>query len=494
MNPMLICDFYKVCHMEQYPKGTQLIHSTWTPRFSITGKFEEVAVFGIQAFIKEWLIDYFNENFFKAPIEDIISDYVRTVRYSLGRVNPETEHIRKLHALGYLPLKVMALKEGTLSSMGVPILTIENTMPEYFWLTNYLETLISTELWMATTSATTSYEYKKIMNRYKNLTGDTSDDGTQVDTMCHNFSMRGMSGVDAGSKSGAAHLIAFCGTDTIPAIYWLEKYYNANIEKELVGCSIPSTEHSVMTAYGSDKELESLRLLMTEVYPDGMFSVVVDSWDFWKVIREYLPILKETIMGREGKVIIRPDSGIPEDILCGTVRTLEGATTPEERGLIQCLWDIFGGTVNDQGYKVLDGHIGAIYGDSITTERAEEILERLKDKGFAYNNIVFGVGSYSFQYQTRDTLGFAMKSTYAVINGVEKLLCKNPKTDTGKRSQRGRVCVYEEGGRTKYEDGLYAKDLEKREKNLLETVFFNGALMREQSLKEIRERLKSYTR
>jgi nicotinamide phosphoribosyltransferase len=201
--------------------------------------------------------------------------------------------------------------------------------------------------------------------------------------------MRGMASLDASKASGAGHLLSFVGTDTIPAIFYHEEFYNANVEKELVGTSISATEHSVMCSYGQTDEFELFKHLMTDVYPTGFFSVVSDTWDFWKVVGEYLPALKETILNRDGRVVIRPDSGDPVDIVCGTP---DGKTELERKGLIEALWDIFGGTVSEQGYKVLDTHIGAIYGDSMNLERITQICEKLKAKGFASTNIVFGIG------------------------------------------------------------------------------------------------------
>ena len=296
-----------------------------------------------------------------------------------------------------------------------------------------------------------------------------------------------MGSLESSTTSGAGHLLSFAGTDTIPAIAFHEEYYNANIEKELVGASIPATEHSVMCSYGDENEFELFAHLINNVYPNGLFSVVSDTWDFWKVVTEYLPLLKDNIMARDGKVVIRPDSGDPVKIVIGDEN---GKTVAERLGLIEILWNIFGGTVTDKGYKVLDSHIGAIYGDSITLERAEAILEGLKAKGFASTNIVFGIGSYTYQYNTRDTLGFAMKATHVKVNGEERLIFKNPKTDDGtKKSLRGRVAVVEKNGELVAVDGLTIDSYYDCGFDLadqLETVFKNGELKREQSLPEIR--------
>lgn len=483
----LLCDFYKVSHKDQYPAGTEVIYSTWTPRSNkYFPQADKVVSFGIQAFIKKYLINFFNENFFKRDKEEVVKEYKRVLKFTLGVENPDATHIEELHDLGYLPIKIKAIDEGTLVPIKVPMLTIENTNPKFFWITNYLETIMSNEIWLPMTSATIAHTYRKLLDKYALKTvGDTEGVAFQG----HDFSMRGMGAFEASKASGAGHLLSFVGTDTIPSILYHEEFYNADMEKELVGTSIPATEHSVMCSYGQTNELDLFKHLIKEVYPTGFFSVVSDTWDFWKVVGEYLPSLKEDILNRDGRVVIRPDSGDPVDIICGTE---SGKTELERKGLIEALWDIFGGTVTEKGYKLLDTHIGAIYGDSITLERARQIVEKLEAKGFASLNVVFGIGSFTYQYNTRDTFGFAMKATYAVVNGEERMLFKDPKTDDGtKKSQRGRVAVLKDDH---YEmavvDGLTLTSYKKLEEvDMLKTVFENGKLVRETSLNEIRWRL-----
>ena len=315
-----------------------------------------------------------------------------------------------------------------------------------------------------------------------------------------------MSSEQSGMASGMGHLTSFQGTDTIPAIFGVNKYYHAPLDFT-TGASISATEHSVMCSYGQADELELFKHLLVDVYPTGLFSVVSDTWDFWKVVTEYLPALKDIIMTRDGKLVVRPDSGDPVDIVTGTK---VNGTTPEEKGLIECLWDTFGGTVNEQGYKVLDSHIGAIYGDSINLERATAISKRLEAKGFATTNIVFGIGSFSYQYHTRDTFGFAVKATAATVNDEERMLFKDPKTDDGtKRSQRGRIVVArktdilaenpdfdfstltgdQSNNNLLWKDGLYEAEAYYSNWNALRPVFEDGQLLVDDSLLEIRERL-----
>lgn len=483
LNPMLLADFYKLSHRAAYPKGMEMCYSTWTPRGSRIKGIDKVVAWGFQGFIQNYLIDFFDQCFFDANIEEICSDYRRIVTNTLGDPNPDTSHIEALHELGYLPLEIKAVAEGTLVPLRVPMLTVQNTDPRFFWLTNYLETLMSCELWLPSTSATIAHAYKKLLTRYAMETA--GDDGF-VQFQGHDFSMRGMGALGASLTSGTGHLLSFVGTDTIPAIQYLEEFYGANVKKELVGCSVPATEHSVMCSYGQD-ELASYKHLMNEVYPKGILSIVSDTWDFFGVLNNVVTALKPDILARDGKVVIRPDSGDPVKIVCGDP---EGKTESERKGAIEILWDIFGGTSTPMGYKQLDPHIGLIYGDAITLERCEAICAGLRAKGFASTNMVFGIGSYTYQYNTRDTFGFALKSTLCQINGDQKMIFKAPKTDDGtKVSQKGRVAVLMEEGKLRYIDGLFLEN--KVEGDLLQTVFKDGKAVGRQVFSDCRARLKN---
>lgn len=483
--PLLLCDFYKLSHRAQYPKGTEVVYSTWTPRKSLMPGINGAVAFGFQSFVQETLVEYFNREFFQRDINEITAEYTRLVKHTLFVDTVDVSHLEALHKLGYLPIRMKAVPEGTLVPLNTPMLTLENTKPEFFWLTNFLETMMSSELWQSSTSATISRDYKRILTKFAMETNGNAD---HVPFQAHDFSFRGMVGIDGATKSGAAHLTSFVGTDTIPAISFLERHYGANVEKELVGTSIPATEHSVMCAHGHD-ERESFRKLIQEIYPAGFVSIVSDTWDFWNVIENVIPSLKEEILARDGKVVIRPDSGNPVKIIVGDEN---GATELERKGLVEALWDIFGGEVNELGYKVLDPHIGAIYGDSITRERAEQILQGLKDKGFAASNIVFGVGSFSFQFTTRDSLGFAMKATWTLRSDGEFMIFKAPKTDASKNSQRGRVVVFEEDGEIKFRDGLTLEteaEFVQTVTPLFQTIFEDGQVQNLTTLNEVRERV-----
>lgn len=539
MNPLLLVDSYKIHHNRMYPDGMTKLYSNLTPRKSRIQGVDKVVVFGIQHFVLEYLIKKFNDDFFnphkiveidtkeanpfygeknerptifkyervKTSKEDIISEYKRHCQV-------DTKHIEDLYDLGYLPIEIKALKEGSLCPIGIPLLTITNTHPKFAWLVNYLETLISCSLWQPITSATIANEYKKILNKYAiETTGNT--DGVQWQG--HDFSMRGMSSPDSAILSGMGHLLSFTGTDTIPAIYQLEKSYKAS---GLIGASVPASEHSVLCMGTKENQLDTL-LRHIKIYPDGILSEVMDTWDLTQVVKPYSDGLlfqaKDAIMSRNGKVVIRPDScpkgRTPADIICGhddklTDREME-AYYPEfyNKGLIQCLWEIFGGTVNNKGYKVLDCHIGGLYGDSITLQEAEQIMIRLKKKGFVttIENIVLGIGSMTYtggettenkQYWvTRDLFGFAVKATYGEITHEDETverreIFKDPITDDGtKKSKTGLLRV---NGSDLVVTGCDDKcSWQEEQEGLLQPVFKDGKLLNETTLTEIRERLQA---
>jgi nicotinamide phosphoribosyltransferase len=472
------------------------VYSNFTPRSAhhapVLDTFDNrVVFFGLQGFIQSFLIDDWNEHFFKLPKETAIAEYKRVMDNALGKDSIPTDHLEQLHDLDYLPIEIKALPEGSRVNLKVPMFTITNTLPEFFWLPNYLETALSAGVWKSCTTATIAYEYKKLLTAAAIRTGAPL---AGVPFQAHDFSYRGMSGVEDGPQAGAGHLTSFVGTDTVAAIAYLEDYYGANSDNELVGCSVPATEHSVMCMGTKEDEVETFRRLIEDLYPTGIVSIVSDTWDFWQVITEFTVQLKQKILDRVpnatgmAKVVFRPDSGDPVKIICGDPDAPAGS--PAHKGAVECLWDIFGGTVTNNGFKVLHERVGLIYGDSITLQRADTILNQLADKGFASNNVVFGVGSYTYQYVTRDSFGFAMKATYGEINGEPREIYKEPKTDDGtKKSARGLLRV---DSAWNAEDGfvLHDQQTEAEEQNgLLRTVFYNGGAFRHQSLKEIRERL-----
>jgi nicotinamide phosphoribosyltransferase len=414
----------------------------------------------------------------------------------------DVSHFEALHDLGYLPIHIKAIEEGTLVPIKVPVLTIYNTHPDFYWVTNYLETIISNLLWKPMTSATIAHTYRKVLTKWQEKTD--AERGWFIDWQGHDFSMRGMDSVDAVISSGLGHLTSFSGTDSLPTLYGARKYYG---ETGFVGGSVNATEHSVMCAGGSDDEVGTFRRLI-ETYPTGILSVVSDTWDLWKVCTEHVVTLKDEIMARDGKLVIRPDSGDPVDILCGThwdesILPIphRHKLLPHEKGVIELLWDVFGGTINEQGYKVLDSHIGAIYGDSITIDRANEICKRLEAKGFASTNVVLGIGSFTYQFNTRDTFGFAMKATYVEVNKPKfngdfnpegREIFKDPITDDGtKKSATGLLKVVWDPFQESYR--LLDKqtwEYENLDNNQLKTIYEDGNFHNITTLTEIKNRLK----
>ena len=483
MNPLLYTDGYKVDHRRQYPDKTTLVYSNWTPRMSRINNVDEVVFFGLQYFIKKYMIEDFNTNFFNQPKDEVCKKYQRRINNYLGENNVGIKHIENLHDLGYLPMIIKGLPEGVSVPIRVPMLTIYNTKAEFFWLTNYFETLLSTTLWLPCNSATIAKQYRKILDEYAQETSSTPE---FVDWQGHDFSMRGMGGLEAAIISSAGHLLSFTGTDTIPSIDFFEDYYNANSDLDLIGGSVAATEHSVMCMGTNTGEQDTFKRLITEVYPNGIVSIVSDTWDLWKVLTQYLPNLKEDVLARNGKVVIRPDSGNPADIICGNPN---GKTEEERKGVIQLLWDIFGGTTNSKGYKELDSHIGAIYGDSITIDRATDICERLKQNRFASTNVVLGIGSFTYQYNTRDTFGFAMKATYGEVNGEAREIYKNPITDDGtKKSAKGLIKIEKQKGSYVLVDQV---SWEEEQKGELKEVFKDGKLLIDDTLANIRKRIRN---
>jgi nicotinamide phosphoribosyltransferase len=451
---------------------------------------------------------------------------------------------------------IVALPEGTEYPIGVPCMMIWNTKDEFFWVTNYLETILSTSIWGMCTSATTAHQYKKLLVKFAMETVGNTD---FVQWQGHDFSFRGMFGMEAACMSGASHLFSFTGTDTIPAIDFLEQYYGANCEKELIGGSVAATEHSVacttilnfvekirienagtihQVIIEDDlmnlADIEYVKHLITEIYPTGIVSIVSDSFDYWNTITKTSLALKEAILNRDGKVVFRPDTGDPVKVVCGyksvrlekdwdnedmvialklqaEVVEVEGKyyliipsdklgegryelgdeiTQNEVKGSIECLWEVFGGTITEKGYKLLDSHVGLIYGDSITLDRANQICSQLQNKGFASINIVFGIGSFTYQYVTRDTDGYAVKATFAVIDGKDTEIYKSPKGAAFKRSAKGLTAVFkDENGEFYLKDGATWEEVLNCEFVL---IYKDGQVYKTYTLQEVRDNLAKY--
>lgn len=482
-NMMLLQDFYKISHEKNmYPNGLNKLYATWTPRSNQHfPESQNVVFWGLQGFIKKYLLEWFDEYFFSRPLDDVLIEY-RTYIHKTFDSEAPVGHIADLHQLGYLPLEIAALPEGSLVPYKVPCVVVTNTLPNFAWLVNFLETLFSCNMWLPSTTSTTAYLARKINEYYLDKTSDKGD--SWKNSGVGDFSFRGMAGLDAAILSGAAFLTSFTKTSTIPAIKYLCDYYNADINKEIIGEWSASVEHSCTSInYAVDHNEETFFLKMVQsLYPHKSFSFVADTynyWNFFDIIKKY----KEDIKKHKVCIRIRPDSGDPEKILCGDPN---GETEREQKGSLQLLWEIMGGTINSKGYKVLDPSIGLVYGDSITLQSHESICRHMADMGFAVENVVFGYGSYSMQYRTRDSQGWAYKITYAEINGQPVQVYKNPITSRGlKKSQKGMCFVTSNYA---LQDGYDCHSIPKKG-NLLHPVFRNGKLLNETTLSEIRNRL-----
>ncbi len=480
INPMLLIDFYKAVHAEMLPKDITKSVSYFTPRMSRVKMWDKVVMFGLQGFIKTYLIDYFNENFFERPFDEVMGEYSRIMDAALGKDAYKLEKIEKLHKLGYLPIEVISLPEGARVPMQVPMFGITNTHEDFAWLPQSLESLISAESWHPMLAATVGATYRDIVNKYYEL---TCDDNIPKAKALGAFDFRGEECTESAIKAGAGWCLSFLNTATVPTIPYLEQYYNCDCTKEPVAYGSPSTEHSVMCSnYAIDgDEITLIRRLLTEIYPNTSFSAVLDSYDYWNIIDNVLPQLKDEIMTHNGCMLMRGDSGDCVEVVTKTVFKL---------------WETFGGTVNSKGYKVLDSHVKAIYGDSITIQRCEEIYKILMENGFACSNVALGVGSFSMQCVeeegilkpfTRDTFSSCIKATYCEIAGQPYPIFKNPKDGGFKKSQKG-CCVVklDENGNYIYKDEYTWAEAVNDTENQLVTVFMDGKMVKEQSLAEIR--------
>jgi len=509
-STLYFTDGYKVGHKAMLAQGTTKLYGTWIPRSTKHAPkgITKIVSFGQQLAMR-WLHDEFSENFFQQTKEDALA-FSKDMSMYLG-MEYDGSHFQALYDLGYLPIRVKALKEGIETNPNVPHMTFINTVDGFAWLTLYLETIISSLAWKPSTSATIALAYRR--NLIKWVTKTDPSNLWLVDFLAHDFSARGLSPWDMLS-SGLGHATSFRGSDTLVVIPGARYFYNEPKDSVAIN-SVNASEHSVSTTkiftVGEQKMLSD----WMKIFPKGILSVVADTFDLWKLITEYLPALKDEIMARDGKLVIRPDSGDTVDIICGkymydnvdhwnrmTETDNRVKYKPEDKGVIELLWDIFGGTVNEQGYKVLDPHIGAIYGDSITLDRQTQIYERLAAKGFAATNIVLGVGSFTYQYNTRDTFGFAAKGAwFEVVDAVGDSygydIYKDPITDDGtKKSLKGLVSVRQvltpdSMGRYHFSGYEVLTQCTPQEEGVgeLHVIYQNGEFHNQQSLTEIRERI-----
>jgi nicotinamide phosphoribosyltransferase len=476
-------DGYKIGHPAMLAPGTSRLYGTWIPRSlkHAPKGVKKILSAGHQLAVR-WLHDEWTENFFNQPFEAAES-FGKDMSMYLG-MEYNAQHFYDLHKLGYLPLRVKALPEGIETDPNIPHMTFINTVDGFGWFTLFNETILSSLAWKPSTSATIALQYRRKAVEWVMKTDPAN--AWLIPFMCHDFSARGLSPWDM-LASGLGHAMSFRGSDTLVVIPAARYFYNEPMNEVCIN-SVNASEHSVSTTKIFTVGEQQMIADWLQIFPKGILSIVSDTFDLWKLITEYLPANKEAIMARDGKLVIRPDSGDPVDIICGkldpvhyltdkqefdeffssieeyedeilcwkdkyyTVNGVEefireygsesfydslsinnfkelvnghriGILIPtkkpvigsinETKGVIELLWDIFGGTINDQGYKVLDPHIGAIYGDSITLDRQIEIYERLAAKGFAATNIVLGIGSFTYQYNTRDTFGFLKQNMIA---------------------------------------------------------------------------------
>ena len=477
---MLFSDTYKHTHPRMYPNNQEILVSYLVARKNMSKAFPKMVFKGLQPFLIDYLIDGFNKQFFDLPLDYVENAYKHYMDVQIGVENTEWPRIEALHKLGYLPLEIRALPEGTIVNMGIPVVEMVNTHPDFAWVVQWVECILQAELWAPCAYATVGKAYHDLAEKYYSETTDGADPFMAM----ADFGMRGMSCIEDSIRASAGWLLSFNKTSTIPALPYIDQYYAAHCAKNGIGKGAVSTEHSVMGAnFAIDgDEITFVKRLLTELYPNTSFSMVSDTYDYWNMVENIIPACKEEILTHNGKLLIRPDSG---DMVEITIRTIE------------TLWKEFGGTINSKGYKELNPHIGLIYGDGCTLNRVHTIYEELKKLGYAANNVVFGVGAFCFHALfddednmtviTRDTFGMAMKATFGVFGDKKLFIFKDPKTDKDnlKKSHKGCCRVYEQDGELKCEDEL----LEMSNDTLLETVFKNGELVKFHSFMDIRKRM-----
>ena len=451
-NIILLTDSYKVSHYQQYPKGTSQIYSYFESR---GGKFEDVTFFGLQFLLKEYLA---GEVVSQAKIDRAAKLF--TAHFGNEKLFNKAgwEYILHQHQ-GRLPIRIKAVPEGKVIPVHNVMMTVENTDPNCFWLTNFLETLLL-QLWYPCTVATISREVRKVILQYLSATGDPST----IDFKLHDFGFRGVSSVDSAGIGGASHLINFMGTDTVAALTFIQEYYGN--QDDMFGFSIPAAEHSTITSWGQSQEVAAYQNML-EQYPEGLVAVVSDSYDIYNACEKlWGEVLKNQILGRKGTLVVRPDSGEPKDVVLKVA---------------EILGEKIGFAVNEKGYKVLNPNIRIIQGDGVNYESIGDILENLKNHGWSADNVAFGMGGALLQKVNRDTQKFAFKCSSATVNGEDRVVFKDPITDHGKISKKGRLkLVYEN---QKYQ----TRNLEESGDDVLETIFENGEILQEITFSQVKE-------
>lgn len=566
-------DGYKLAHAEMYSDGTTLVNANNTPRNDriyrrqATKYYDgKIVVIGQEGALQEVVENW--QKFFDMDKGIAIARFKMLCDNYLGMDAVPTHRLAALHDLGYLPLKIKTVDEGTKMGFNIPVMTIENTVPHAFWLVNFLETTLSNLMWKPSTVATIACEYKRMLLDYAEQTGV---DLNTVLFQGHSFACRGMSGPEDSARSEFGHIAAFLGTDSLGSIMYAQDYYRAG---EFVAASVPATEHAVATSNilrierelgngdyrfhseeqvriegdmrknGEDRRLIAEMMFLYELmlkFPKGILSYVADSYDFWGVLSRGLPYMKEVILRREsngitpGRLVLRPDTGVPERVVNGYFVYPEGyndlynmsnaeesavvkqgdkfyryeveydgfggeswperyvlreeVSAEEVRGAARLLQDIFGYELTEKGYLQYVDQIGLIYGDSITPKRCLDILEGLKQNGLASSCCVFGIGSYTYQCLTRDVFGFTVKATYTEVNGEKISIFKDPKTDSKKKSAKGLLAVVVgEGGELELLNDV-TREFEESDTNMLKLRFLDGNFMNLSTLGQIRTKL-----
>lgn len=447
-NIILNSDSYKYSMFNQYPEGTEVVYSYIESR---GGEWDNTVFFGLQGFLKEYL---------QRPItiEDIeTAENIMKLHgepfYKEGWMYIYTQHE------GYLPVVIKAVPEGTVVPTKNVLLTIENTDPKCWWLTTFLETALLRAIWYPTTVATNSWYSKKIILNWKKKNGNVLD----IDFGLHDFGARGVSSLESSAIGGSAHLINFKGTDNVSGLLYANEYYSAGV----CGFSVPAMEHSTVTSWGRENEVESYRNMIRN-NPNGIVSIVSDSYNIYEACKLYGTELKQDIMDNNVSLVVRPDSGKPSVVVEKCLRILDEG---------------FGHTINDKGYKVLN-NVKILQGDGIDHNTIEEILYFADASGYSADNILFGQGGALIQGVNRDTLKFAMKCSAVKVNGEWRDVYKDPITDSGKSSKRGRVTLYKEFNR-------YYSGVEDWPTPVLEEVFKNGRITKFQNFEDIREKANS---
>ncbi|MDD5393513.1 MAG: nicotinate phosphoribosyltransferase [Thiothrix sp.] len=453
-NLILNTDSYKASHFLQYPAGAEVVSSYIESR---GGQFKQSLFFGLQAFIKEYLLK-------PVTMADIDEADALFAAHGVPFYRQGWEQIVQQRG-GFLPIEIEALPEGMVVPTGNALVQVRNTDPQAYWLTSYLETALLRAIWYPTTVATLSWQVKQAIRQSLETTCENPE--AELLFKLHDFGARGVSSHESAALGGMAHLVNFMGTDTVVALLAARKYYGA----EMAGFSIPATEHSTITAWGRDGEADAYANMLKQfAQPGKLLAVVSDSYDIYHAVSEiWGKQLRAEVESSGATVVIRPDSGVPEEIV------------PE---VLKRLYAEFGGRVNSKGFKVLSDCVRVIQGDGVDVDSIGVILQRIQQAGFSTENVAFGMGGGLLQKVNRDTLSFAMKASAIQINGAWRDVYKQPITDSGKNSKRGRLAVIKDAGgiKTIREDAL------SWETNCLRPVFRNGELLVDDSFETVRAR------